>query len=511
MVLFVPSFPEYSGPYPTGSCDIELPVDELIAPSPAPEGSDIATVSYRVFYPCEPTTGSKPIRWLPGPQSASLAAYAKFLGLNNLIAKGFAVFPHLLYYTTIPALRNAPLMQPATKDGRWPVMVFSHGLGGSRNAYSHICGSLASHGMIVIAPDHRDQSAPIAYIRATEKTPVKILDYRRYSHTPSPEVYEGRDDQLKIRLWELGLIHDAIVKMDEGKAPKNLDPNSATYRKKDTNEVMNMFKGTMDVHKPGSIIWAGHSFGACTTAQLLKSTYWGPARGEKAVNNPLFSPAADSSLSKQITPKSPAILLDMWCLPLQSPQTKELWEKPLPCYAPRGPGGRGVLAILSEAFYKWGANTTATKQAITSNVEGDSRPGPRMFYPTSSAHLSQSDFGILFGWLIKRVLKTEQPPERYIKLNTRAILEVLRETGYEVAETSALDMEEEAEKSKSDAATSLAKAGDWKILAANGNIDGWKAVNVDGPASASSSPVRGRSPSVSSTKETEVLGEVAAA
>jgi platelet-activating factor acetylhydrolase len=373
-----------------------------------------------------------------------------------------------------------------------------------------MCGSLASHGMIVIAPDHRDRSSPISYIRATSSTPAKVLEYNRYSHTPSPEVYEGRDEQLKIRLWELGLIHDAILKMDGGNVPKNLDPNSTTYRKKDTNDVLGMFRGLMDVNRPGSIIWAGHSFGACTTVQLLKSTFWGPAKGEKAVNNPLFSPAADSSLSKQITPKSPAILLDMWCLPLQSPQTKELWEKPMPCYAAGGPGGRGVLAILSEAFFKWSGNTTATKTALTSNVDGDSRPSPRFFYPTTSAHLSQSDFGILFGWLIKRALKTEQPPERYIKLNARAILEVLRENGYEVAETSAIDREEEVQGSKEVAATSLTKAGDWKILDANGDIAGWKAINVDKPQSASSTPTRGRSPSVSSTKETEVLGEVAA-
>jgi platelet-activating factor acetylhydrolase len=86
----VPGFPEYSGPYPVGSLDVELPVSELEAPSEAPEGADIATVAYRIFYPCEPTANSRPIRWLPGPQKASLAAYAKFIGANNLVAQGFS-------------------------------------------------------------------------------------------------------------------------------------------------------------------------------------------------------------------------------------------------------------------------------------------------------------------------------------------------------------------------------------------------------------------------------------
>merc|ERR1719456_22547 len=140
----------------------------------------------------------------------------------------------------------------------------------------------------------------------------------------------------------------------------------------------------------------------------------------------------------------------------------------MPCYAAGGPGGRGTLAILSEAFFKWSANTTATKKALASNIDNDSRPSARLFYPTTSAHLSQSDFGILFGWLIKRVLKTEQPPERYIKLNARAILEVLRENGYEVAETSAADREEEEQSSKEGVTTALTKTGDWKILDPNG-------------------------------------------
>jgi platelet-activating factor acetylhydrolase len=311
-------------------------------------------------------------------------------------------------------------------------------------------------------------------------------------------------------MWELGLIHDAIMKMDEGTAPQNLDANSTTWRKNDTNEVLGMFRGNMDVHKPGSIIWAGHSFGAATMVQLLKSTYWGPARGEKAVDTPLITIAANSSLAKQITPHSPAILLDMWCLPFQSPQNKPLAEKPLPCYAPGGPGGRGVLAILSEAFFKWNANMSATKATVTSNVDGDSRPAPRLFYPTTSAHLSQSDFGILFGWLIKRVLKTEQAPERYIKLNARAILEVLRENGYEVAETSALDREEEDQTTTEGVKTALSKAGDWKILDPNGGIAGWTAINVDKSESASNTPVRGRSPSNNGgATETEVIGEMA--
>jgi len=165
-----------------------------------------------------------------------------------------------------------------------------------------------------------------------------------------------------------------------------------------------------------------------------------------------------------------------------------------------------ILAVLSEAFYKWNGNMSITKTALTSRTPGDSRPGPRFFYPTTSAHLSQSDFGILFPWITSKVLKTEHPPERYVKLNARAILEVLRENGYEVADTSAIDREEGVE----EVATIAGKKGsDWKILDVNGKVPGWIAVNVDSNAGASSPNSMSRSSSPPG-KETEVLGEVKA-
>ncbi|KAH6619553.1 platelet-activating factor acetylhydrolase, isoform II-domain-containing protein [Chaetomium sp. MPI-SDFR-AT-0129] len=46
----------------------------------------------------------------------------------------------------------------------FPVVIFSHGLGGSRTLYSSICGELASHGLIVVAVEHRDGSGARTYV-----------------------------------------------------------------------------------------------------------------------------------------------------------------------------------------------------------------------------------------------------------------------------------------------------------------------------------------------------------
>lgn len=338
-----------------------------------------------------------------------------------------------------------------TVPERWPVMIFSHGLAGSRNAYSHLAGSVASHGVIVITAEHRDGSAPISYIRDVPGTTAnglksdgkkskRTVDYIRIPHTPSPEVEAGRTTQLKIRLWELGCIYDALLKIDNGVNLTNLN-NSAVHN-------LHGFKDKMAVHEPGSIIFGGHSFGAATMVQLIKSTFYSAqAVSAPASYEPIFTPSSRSEITQQITPNTPVILLDIWCFPLRIITTRWLWNKPLPCYAKGGPGGCALLAVKSQTFFNWRLHLKATKRLLSPNpgsdtykIEDDSRSPPHFFYASASAHLSQSDFGVLFPWLTRKVFAAEEP-ERVIKLNVRAILQLLRERHIPVSTTSASDME----------------------------------------------------------------------
>jgi platelet-activating factor acetylhydrolase len=333
-------------------------------------------------------------------------------------------------------------------------MIFSHGLGGSRNAYSHLVGSIASHGVVVIVPEHRDGSTPISYIRDVpsnnsipEKTSARnskrTVEYVRLSHNPSPEVEAGRNAQLKVRLWELGTIHESLIKLDLGEEISNLNTSSTS---------LSAFKNVMDVHEAGKIIFAGHSFGAATITQFVKSTFYSLRTSEApAEYEPLFTPSSRSAIASQITPHTTVILLDVWCFPLRAAATRWLWDLPFPCYStPSAPGGKALLAVESQAFYKWRVHLKATKRLLSpdpssstynyTHSEGKTFPEPNFYYATSSAHLSQSDFGVLFPWLIKRFLAVTEP-ERVMKLNVRSILQLLRNQNIQVSETSAKDME----------------------------------------------------------------------
>ncbi|KAF1851364.1 uncharacterized protein K460DRAFT_269662 [Cucurbitaria berberidis CBS 394.84] len=466
-----PTFPAHTGPYKVGSIDVEIPTSELKSPTVDTPPADLPTVAFRIFYPCTQESNQKAARWIPSPPREYVSAYARFLGANSAFASVFSLFPQLLYYISMPVHQNADILEPPQKSNRWPVLVFSHGLGGSRNAYSHICGSLASHGIVVVAPDHRDGSSPLSIHHTPEdKAKFKRVPYRPIAHKPSTEVYEARDEQLRIRLWELGMIHDALLKIDEGSQFKNV---TGEHSKKGGKDTLAMFSNLLNVHEPGAVSFAGHSFGACTMIQFVKSVYYrtsSPAGGYQ----PLYTPLDDSSISLQVTPASPVILLDLWTLPIQSPDTAWLRSKSMPCYDAAA-GGSNLLAILSEGFKNWTPNFNETKRIVAKPLQSQTKqPGPHIFYPISSAHLSQSDFGVLFPWLTTKVFGAREP-ERVLKLNTRAILQTLRESGIRVANTSAQDLEIDSAETKDQ---SLAQ--DTSILSRTADrVRGWVNLSAD--------------------------------
>jgi len=332
-------------------------------------------------------------------------------------------------------------------------MIFSHGLGGNRNAYSHIVGGLASHGLVVICPEHRDGSSAVSFVRDPaaqdrffKRNTRTAIPYRRIPHTESPEIRDARNQQLKIRMWELGLVHEALLEIAVASSNTSLtNLNGSTPA-----SALRQLGGKLHVREPGSIIWAGHSFGAASIVQFLKSTHYADVPEVAAMEEPLFRPALGSRIRAQITEKSPTVLLDMWCFPLLAASTRALYDRPLPVYADvaSAPGGTALLAVESETFFKWTTHLHTTAKVLSPDptaavvsASDFARPGsgvrlaePSLFYVQNSAHLNQSDFGLLFPWLTRKVFGAEEP-ERALRLNLRAILQMLRANGVPVART----------------------------------------------------------------------------
>lgn len=499
----VPAFPEYTGPYKVGTVDVEIPVTDLNAPSPAPDNAaDIHTIQFRVFYPAVAESNGHRIPWLPNPQRHHVSAYTKFIGLGHTVAELLSFFPRHLHYTTIPAQKNATMRASETENQRWPTMIFSHGLGGSRNSYSYIAGSLASHGVVVFCPEHRDGSAVCSFVRLPDEQnrflrsrTRRAVPYNKIPRKVSPEIYDAREAQLRIRLWETGLIYDAILAMDRGSKFTNLNTSTPG---------LGQFVGRLHVQEPGSIIFGGHSFGATTTTQLLKSTYYADNAEVAGMAKPLFTPDKDSEIRKQITEKTVTMLLDMWCMPLLAPNSKPLFDLPLPLYddVPSAAGGTALLAVESEAFYKWteqlhvkarllspDPRAKTVSSTVYERPSGIKQSEPNFFYVIGSAHLNQSDFGILFPWLTKKIFQAEQP-EQALRLNLRAQLQFFRANGIPVARTFSGDLVDGAHVDKLDASDKEgAEAGaldglndDKAIFDRSGNhvVDNWKWIDTIG-------------------------------
>lgn len=79
---------------------------------------------------------------------------------------------------------------------------------------------------------------------------------------------------------------------------------------------------------------------------------------------------------------------------------------------------------MNRWFEQWDDSDSddAHQSGAASNVGAG---GPRFYYVHKSAHLSQSDFGILFP----RAIRGADGAERILDLNVRAVVQWLREAG----------------------------------------------------------------------------------
>ena len=393
------------------------------------------------------------------------------------------ILSYLLNNITIPAIADSPLLESRQPNSRFPTMIFSHGLGGTRLAYSHFCCSIASHGVIVFAPEHRDGSGPVSVVRIGKESEGKayiteLVPYINIPHVLTQKMSEGRDTQLSIRLTELCLLYKALQSLQAGVVPKDTISSPSGQNIDGRCNEFNMFKGRLDIESPGRVIWAGHSFGAATMVQFIKTVYYmNTEEWKKQTSLLTLDEHQIGDLRRQITKNSPLLLLDLWSLSLLgSRRTYWLWKKPLPQVLPLGEEEEGgkpdeydgsssrILTIMSEQFYIWKENLWAVKWLLSrdpgrrdggvkeildydpitgknspppSEPSGDTTPypdgfggyrPPKLYYAKSSAHLTQSDFNLLLPFMFRNRVSDVR---KVFGFNIRATVQWLREIGFQ--------------------------------------------------------------------------------
>lgn len=127
---------------------------------------------------------------------------------------------------------------PKTGDGPFAVVVFSHGLGGSRDGYEYLGRHWASHGYVSVHLEHLGSNTDVW------KGKTKPLEaMRRVAADPANAVHRVRDVSFAI---------DQLERIHREAAP---------------------LKGRLDLARIGV---AGHSFGAQTTLAVAGEVFVGP-------------------------------------------------------------------------------------------------------------------------------------------------------------------------------------------------------------------------------------------
>lgn len=362
-------------------------------------------VAFTVYYPTEkPTNLQQGVDWFIRPIKESLNGFASFLGISTwLLWPVVYLFGSLI---KIPAYPNAPLLNPMesttesekpSSSSQWPLIIFSHGLGGSRTAYSQLCCHLAASGRVVLAVEHRDGTGTACIPQSWKvdgKRTSRTLLYLRENDirwedddTVQQKPFALRVEQLAFRHQELYIAYSTFRHFVQND-PVEIDTIDGPPISIEGWTNVNS-EGRPSINCDEDVILAGHSFGGCTMLSILSTP---PAQGFGSI------------------PVSKVVILDPWLEPLPSPG-------PTPFVRPEGPGMPPIstdvdyiqeslkssltdkldsphprmLVINSETFTLW-KDHFARLQEVVSGWEPH---GGRILTLVGSVHTSFSDFPVM--------------------------------------------------------------------------------------------------------------------
>ncbi|KAG0651318.1 Platelet-activating factor acetylhydrolase [Hyphodiscus hymeniophilus] len=444
--------PHYSGPYSVGMMDVEVPAREPRAFSDIKRDHrhllELETVLFTLYYPSAIGSGQgkspegeekwSRATWLPRPRIEVAKGYGRFSGFRN----GSMLDGATTALTKIPAFRNAHLANhwPPNKNSReagtyeqknragapppgepekpcFPLMIFSHGLGGTRTTYSSVCGEFASYGFVVIAIEHRDGSGPRTFVNipkdpkySREGLDITGKDQERgwtrmdyiFPKDNALDTMPGntqgvdgklRSAQIKLRLAEIEEAYHVMTVIHEGRgediAAQNLRLKSAGGKGGSSRGLRGVdwasWKNRFHLQQ---VTMLGHSFGAATTVEVLRHQKEFPFIGQ-------------------------GIIYDIWGAAIQPPPDKPDQRINAP-----------LLGINSEAFMYWPDNFESVISLCKEAKDQDALVW--LMTVRGSVHLSQSDFTVLYPRLSSLFLKMTINPRRAIDLNVNASLEFLK-------------------------------------------------------------------------------------
>lgn len=346
-------------------------------------------------------------------------------------------------FTKLPAFRNAKLAQhwPPDQNSReggyetknragapppgepelpcFPLLIFSHGLGGTRRCYSSVCGEFASYGFVVVSLEHRDGSGPRTFVNRPTDFGERVdpaekdlsdearqkgyskMDYvfpKGNARDTMPGNTQGvdaelRSQQVEMRLAEIEEAYHVMTLIHDGRGEQVARAN---LRGPTDGAMGGSSRGVRGIHWDSwthrfhlqQVTMLGHSFGAATAVEVLRHQDRFQFIGQ-------------------------GIIYDIWGAAVQPPAE-------VPEHRIHTP----MLAINSEAFMYWPDNFESVLSLCREAQAHDALVW--MMTVRGSIHVSQSDFSLLYPRVCSLVLKMTVNPRRAIDLNVNASLEFLK-------------------------------------------------------------------------------------
>ncbi|XP_048413882.1 platelet-activating factor acetylhydrolase 2, cytoplasmic-like [Stegostoma tigrinum] len=341
---------------------------------------------FRLYYPCEASGEVKHPLWIPHYEYCrGLADYL------NRDKRWCAPLLNMAFgYYEVPVGWDAPFKAAE----KYPLIIFSHGLGAFRTVYSAVCIELASQGFIVAAVEHRDESACTTFFL---KSPVEDLEPSTGATTAVQQPLEGsgiplasppemdkewlpfrkldtanedfafRNKQMCQRVEECSRALDVLTDINNGKLIKNGLPGHLD---------VSVMKDCIDLKR---VAVMGHSFGGCTS---------------------ILAVSRDSRFRC-------AVALDSWMFPL----TDDIYSKALP----------PVFFVNSQKF-QTSDSIDKMKRLCSNNNE------IKIITIVGSVHQSQTDFTLLTGQLLSLAFETKGTinPIEGLNITNRASLAFLQ-------------------------------------------------------------------------------------
>ncbi|KAH9574960.1 hypothetical protein CY35_01G087500 [Sphagnum magellanicum] len=345
------------------------------------------TPMVRFFYPTETKpkwsfSHAHTRRWLPELRY-TYGFFSRSILPTSWLRRCFlwvlACLLHCWVWLQINASVGEPLIQQEGDKERLPVVIFSHGMWACRTTYTLACCDMASHGYIVVVPEHLDGSAVAA--QYTDTTGKKrwiqhAFADKPFDHTPM----EHRTNQLRQRVQEIQKVVDVIEMLDRGTLTQT---SNAVVGQGSLN--VTMLQGRLDM---SYLAIRGHSFGGSTAIVVC-------------------------GLDKRL---KCCVAEDTWWQPIEQVHYDRL-------------AGKAPILFLNNEKFEWEELRHLRNVFLKARAEAESDGQPlvtQLITVKGTRHMDQSDFPVLYPRIFRAAKLSGKVNTRIVKdVNSRACLEFL--------------------------------------------------------------------------------------